>query len=495
MGNTVYQFRALCFSLSSAPQVFTRIMDPVSSIMHHHGFCLRHYLDDWLILGSTFQKLVRARDFLLWLCRLLDIIVNHSKNSLVPTQALDYLGMTLVTSPLRVFLTLKRVQKFSLLLQDFLSNRLHPVSVWQSLLGMMSSMSAIVPGSRLRMRSLQLRLNASGPLLVDGDLVSWDDGCLRDLRWWSDDSYLLVGLPLGEDQPDLFSFLRRFGLRLERCSWRPPPLRLVVSPLLTIFDQPARAVGHPLCNSGFSASPPGSVCGHVFRQLHGFGLPPEAGGHSLVVTERCGAGTPSPLRVSVSSTSSPVHSWTSECSGGCAQPPLSSPQLRMDIVSSGCVGAPASVACQHRPLHDVCEPSPAGVFLTHVRPTVSRHGCDVAVVGRAAGLRLPSLQPSSSGVGEGSGFQGPGADVGGSFLASAPLVPGPSGDPPLPAMKEGSSQTATFPSLPPEPVRASADCISYIRRSTRQAGFSDAVASQLTTADAAPPASTIRPSG
>ena len=105
--------------------------------------------------------------------------------------------MTLVTSPLRVFPTLKRVQKFSLLLHDFMSDCLHPVSVWRSLLGMMSSMSAIVPGSRLRMRSLQLRLNAAGPLLVDGDLVSWDDGCLRDLRWWSDDSRLLVGLPLG----------------------------------------------------------------------------------------------------------------------------------------------------------------------------------------------------------------------------------------------------------------------------------------------------------
>ena len=114
--------------------------------------------------------------------------------------------MTLVTSPLRVFPTLKRVQKFSLLLQDFLSDCLHPVSVWRSLLGMMSSMSATVPGSRLRMRSLQLRLNASGPLLVDGDLVSCDDGCLRDLRWWSDDSHLLVGLPLGEDHPDLFLF-------------------------------------------------------------------------------------------------------------------------------------------------------------------------------------------------------------------------------------------------------------------------------------------------
>ena len=145
------------------------------------------------------------------------------------------------------------------------------------------------------------------------------------------------------------------------------------------------------------------------------------------------------------------------------------------------------MASHHRPLRDVSEPSPAGVFLPHLRPTVSRHGCDVAVVGRPAGLRLPSLRPSSSGVGEGSGFPGSGADVGGSILdstESTPLVPRPSGaasrDPPLPATKEGSSQTTPFLPLPPEPVRDSADCISYIRRSACQAGFSDAVASQLT---------------
>ena len=210
VGDAVYQFRVLCFGLSSAPQVFTCVMAPVLSIMHRHGFRLLCYLDDWLVLGSTFQELVRARNFLLWLCRLLGVIVNPSKSSLVPPRTLDYLGITLETSPLRVFPTLKRVQKFSLLLQDFLSYRLHAVSVWRSLRRMMS---AIVPGSRLRMHSLQLRLNAAGPLLLDGDLVSWDDGCVRDLRWWSDDSHLLVGLPVGDSLPDLFLFsaLRIWG--------------------------------------------------------------------------------------------------------------------------------------------------------------------------------------------------------------------------------------------------------------------------------------------
>ena len=58
VGDTVYQFRALCFGLSWAPQVFTRVMALVSSIMHSHRFRLLRYLDDWLVLGSTFKELV-----------------------------------------------------------------------------------------------------------------------------------------------------------------------------------------------------------------------------------------------------------------------------------------------------------------------------------------------------------------------------------------------------------------------------------------------------
>ena len=163
VGDSVCQFRSLCFGLSTAPQAFTRVMAPVSSIMHCHGFRILRYLDDWLVLASTFQEIVRARDFLLWLCRQLGIHVNLPKSSLDPSQTRDYLGMTITFSPLRVFPTLKRIQKLSLLLHEFLSDRQHPVSVWRQLLGVMSSLSALVPGARLHMRSLQLRLNAAGP--------------------------------------------------------------------------------------------------------------------------------------------------------------------------------------------------------------------------------------------------------------------------------------------------------------------------------------------
>ena len=364
VGDTVYQFRALCFGLSLAPQVFTRVMAPVSSIIHRHGFCLRRYLDDWLVLGSTFQELVRARDFLLWLCRLLGVIVNPSKSSLVPTQTLDYLGMTLETSPLRVFPTFKRVQKFSLL-QDFFSDRLHPVSVWRSLLGMMSSMSAIVPGSRLRMRSLQLRLNAAGPLLLDGDLVSWDDGCLRDLRWWSDDSHLLVSLPLGEDHPDLFLFSNASDQ-----GWGA-----------ALGDLHLSGLWPPLC-SRFSINQHQLLA--ILSAVQGF-LPRLRGRSVAVYSDNSTA--LAYLRKQGGTVSSSLNAVAQELLRLCeSQSVRLIPQFipgrlivladslsrRSQVLGSKwtfcpqAVRAPASVASHHRPLRNVAEPSPAGVFLTDV---------------------------------------------------------------------------------------------------------------------------------
>ena len=49
----VFQFKALCFGLSTAPQVFTRMFARVSEWAYKNGIRLLLYLDDWLmILGD-----------------------------------------------------------------------------------------------------------------------------------------------------------------------------------------------------------------------------------------------------------------------------------------------------------------------------------------------------------------------------------------------------------------------------------------------------------
>ena len=102
---------------------------------------------------------------------------------------------------------------------------------------------------------------------------------------------------------------------------------------------------------------------------------------------------------------------------------------------------------------------------------------------RSAGLRLPSFRSASACSREGQAIQEFGAYLGSSHLASTPLVSRPSGAsvgcPSVPSTSEGSTQTAALPSFPPEPPRASSDCVSYIERSARALGFTSAVAHQL----------------
>ena len=87
-----YQFRALCFGVSTAPQVFTRVMAPVSAILHSLGIRMRRYLDDWLSQASSQEELLRDLGVVLSLCRELGIVINPEKSNFSPSQVVQYRG-------------------------------------------------------------------------------------------------------------------------------------------------------------------------------------------------------------------------------------------------------------------------------------------------------------------------------------------------------------------------------------------------------------------
>ena len=84
------------------------------------------------------------------------------------------------------------------LVSEFASSPAQPLPLWRSLLGVMSSLSPLIPGSQL-----QMRLKITGPQTSDLALISWDDSCHWDLRWWSDASHLVGGVSLELPHPRL----------------------------------------------------------------------------------------------------------------------------------------------------------------------------------------------------------------------------------------------------------------------------------------------------
>ena len=63
----------------------------MSGFLHQSGVPMLRYLDDWLILASSWEEVCWARDKVLSLCQDLGIVVNLDKSSLVLTQEIVYL--------------------------------------------------------------------------------------------------------------------------------------------------------------------------------------------------------------------------------------------------------------------------------------------------------------------------------------------------------------------------------------------------------------------
>ena len=262
-----------------------------------HGPDLLHYASFWLSDLALSRRLARP-----WILSSGDCVgerpfvmalqatrgsVNLSKSSLTPTQTLDYLGMTLQSTPLRAFPTRARIQKVLSLVDEFSSSREQPLSLWQSLLGVMSSMSTLIPGSRLRMRPLQLRLNVAGPQTSEDALISWDDflppGSSVVVRRQPSRQGSLPRSPSAAS-----SLYRRVGLRLGGFAGRRLSVWLVVSGCFDIFDQPPQTPGDSVGCPGFSPSPPGSVCLAVHRQHYRSVLSALGGGHAIF-RPQCGS--------------------------------------------------------------------------------------------------------------------------------------------------------------------------------------------------------------
>ena len=201
---TVYQFKALCFSLSTAPQVFTRVFAAVSAWAHSRRIRLLRYLDDWLVLSSSEKKAKQSIRELLSLCHTLGIVINE-KSDLVHSQSAKYLGMTIDTGAGKVFPSLARVEKFLAVAERFCSMQSPPAQLWQVILGHLASLERLVPHGRLRMRSLQWHLKTQWSPESDPPSlpVALPEEARWDLSWWMVKDHLLTVVQFGAPVPDL----------------------------------------------------------------------------------------------------------------------------------------------------------------------------------------------------------------------------------------------------------------------------------------------------
>ena len=416
--DTVCQFKALCFGLSTAPQVFTRVMAPVSAILHSMGICMRRYLDDWLVQSASRESLLRHLQTVLQLCQELGIVVNPKKSNLVPSQVVQYLGVVINSTSFRASPSEERISRLQSTAAEFQSCASPPASLWLSVLGVLSSLAHLVPGGRLRMRSLQLclhrswnRSSGSGGSSVCIDGVSSRPPVVAP-------SPSSVSMP-GVSRPTLL--VRRLRRGVGCPSRSSDRFRPVGHPPGGVIH---KRQGTACCPTGSSPVPvisTGSHGGCLLQQHHSGGLSSQGGWYQISSPQHLGS-------EDLALDGVPLHSPGSAVPPGLQQRPRGRPVTPSPAPTFRVVTKPDRISIFEKllagPNRFICHLRQSSLFdllLTIPGSNVSRHGRVSPVLGRSSGLRVPSGGRHSACYREAQGLHGDGAHTSSSTLGPVPF--------------------------------------------------------------------------
>ena len=200
----LYEFLCLAFGIGPAPRIFTKLMKVPVSILRRLGIRLVIYLDDLLIMGSSQEEVIQARDTIMYLFYHLGLTINMKKSILSPSQELEFLGV-LVNSLTMVFsLWWKKRQKLISRCQEVRQNPKLTLRSLCSLIGKLWSTSAAVTPAPLQLRFLQQScIRAQAQKLHYEKEIELSSNAILELKWWIENLNLLDGNPLQIPSPDL----------------------------------------------------------------------------------------------------------------------------------------------------------------------------------------------------------------------------------------------------------------------------------------------------
>jgi len=182
----IYEFTCLPFGLCTAPCVFTKLMKPVTRYLREKGIRLIIYLDDFLIIGSTYNECKRHFEFTKSLLESLGFIVNKKKSVLEPTNSLKFLGFMLNTADMTISLPLEKKSTIYNLCDSFLNKSSFSILELAKIIGTLVAATPAVPYGfahikfleRVKYRALaRNRGNYNGKILLSSSMKI-------DLEWW-----------------------------------------------------------------------------------------------------------------------------------------------------------------------------------------------------------------------------------------------------------------------------------------------------------------------
>ncbi len=184
-GGKAYQYKVLPFGLTLAPWTFTKCMDAALAPLRLQDLRILNYLDDWLILASSREQVIRQRDSLLLHLRALGLWLNGQKSVLTSAQQKIFFGSL---SGLNLDAGQCGIQSCT---ARFKLGRHMSVGLCRRLLGLMAAASPVNPLGMLHMRPFLWWMKSLGIRPSWPSLLKVSGSCFHARLVWRDPSFIL----------------------------------------------------------------------------------------------------------------------------------------------------------------------------------------------------------------------------------------------------------------------------------------------------------------
>ena len=181
----LFEFTCLCFGLSSAPYLFTKVMKPVFSNLRKRGISCTYYLDDSLYINMSSVELVSHTREATILLESLGFKVNVEKSLYTPSQEIQHLGFILNTVTQTVSLPSDKINRIKEACQNLLNSPQTTIRGIAKTIGLLVSSFMAVKHGQLHYRHLEIFKTDSLHRLKHYDAqVSLSENAKLELEWW-----------------------------------------------------------------------------------------------------------------------------------------------------------------------------------------------------------------------------------------------------------------------------------------------------------------------
>ena len=199
----LYEFCCLCFELSLAPLVFTKLLKVPISLLRKPSVKII-YLDDMLLMASSLEDLLMARDTLIFILQHLGFLINIKKSYLESTSILKFSRVIVDSGEMTLSLPKEKRLKIQNHCQEILENGKVTVRKLSKLIGMLSSTAIAVLPEPLHYGHLQhqqiqkLICHKSFEEKVEISVEA-----KKELLWWKETLSLCNGRSLISSPPQI----------------------------------------------------------------------------------------------------------------------------------------------------------------------------------------------------------------------------------------------------------------------------------------------------